>query len=272
MPKLNLTAQMALDINLNAPAHAKHWALLKAVSITGSMSQAAKLVGISYKAAWDNLAALNEQAAQPLLHRTTGGKGGGATTLTPYGQKILKRYEDLNDYLNRYLNLLNQYSTHLDTDINLLHLLNMQTSASNQFSGSITQITTGQVNDEVTIAVSQSQHLVASVTSQSRQSMNLNVGDTVFALIQAASIMLVTHDTSGAPPPVGQFSARNQITGTIQALNPGAVNAEVIIEWGKDLRLVTMVTQQSAQQMNLKQGQTVTALFKAGHVMLGKLA
>jgi molybdate transport system regulatory protein len=263
---LHLTASIALQQGQMLPGRTKQWKLIKAVAITGSITQAAKLVGMSYKAAWDNIEKMNAQSAEPLLTRSTGGKGGGSTQLTPFGITILKRYEDLNHYLDRYLNLLNQYSTNLDTDIDLAHLLNMKTSASNQFSGKITHIKTGKVNDEITLAISPHTNIVASITSESRQSMHLALGDMVFALIQASSIIVMANIHAG------QLSARNQMCGTIATLKPGAVNVEVVIDCGDGQTLVTMVTEQSVADMKLKKGVAVLAAFKAGHVMLGKLA
>jgi|GEM_PF-122241 len=263
---IHLSVSTALQQGQMSLGQTKQWGLIKAVATTGSITQAAKAIGMSYKAAWDNIAKMNAQSAQPLLTRSTGGKGGGSTHLTPYGTKLLKRYEDLNHYLNRYLDLLNQYSTNLETDIDLVHLLNMKTSASNQFSGRITHIKTGKVNDEITVAISPNTSLVASVTSHSAQNMQLSMGDIVFALIQASSIIVLTDIKKG------QLSARNQMAGIISALKPGAVNVEVVIDCGDGQTLVTMVTEQSVADMKLKKGAPLLAAFKAGHVMLGKLA
>lgn len=265
-PIIHLSASTALQQGQMSPGQSKQWVLLKAVATTGSITQAAKAVGMSYKAAWDNVEKMNMHSTQPLLTRSTGGKGGGSTLLTPYGAKLVKRYEDLNHYLSRYLDLLNQYSTNLETDIDLTHLLNMKTSASNQFSGKITHIKTGKVNDEITVAISPNTSLVASVTSHSAQNMQLALGDIVFVLIQASSIIVMTDIKKG------QLSARNQMAGIISALKPGAVNVEITIDCGDGQTLVTMVTEQSVADMKLKKGVPVIAAFKAGQVMLGKLA
>lgn len=263
--KINLSVSTSLQQGLNQVGQSKQWALLQAIAATGSITQAAKQVGMSYKAAWDNINILNRDAAKPLLIKSTGGKGGGSTQLTPYAVKLLKRYEDLNHYLNRYLHLLNQYSSNLDTEIDLVHLLNMKTSANNQFSGRITHIKHGKVNDEISVAISASQTLVAAITTHSCKEMKLKVGDSVFALIQASAIILLSDFEHG------QLSARNQMVGQVLALHPGAINVEVFVDCGADKPLVTMVTETSAQAMKLKKGKQVLAVFKAGHVMLGKL-
>ncbi|WP_314349695.1 LysR family transcriptional regulator, partial [Hafnia paralvei] len=51
--------------------------LLKQVRHTGSISQGAKLAGISYKSAWDAVNEMNQLSEETLVERATGGKGGG---------------------------------------------------------------------------------------------------------------------------------------------------------------------------------------------------
>lgn len=50
-------------------------ALLQHVAEQGSITRAAKAAGISYKAAWDAIDELNNLATQPLVERSTGGRG-----------------------------------------------------------------------------------------------------------------------------------------------------------------------------------------------------
>ena len=69
--------------------------LLKAVKKKGSISAAAKSMSMSYKKAWESVDAMNTLADQPLVQRTTGGKGGGGTVLTEEGEKAIQLYEQL---------------------------------------------------------------------------------------------------------------------------------------------------------------------------------
>ncbi|HKB14439.1 MAG TPA: TOBE domain-containing protein, partial [Planctomycetota bacterium] len=56
---------------------------LRAVEREGSLSKAAKAVGITYRSAWGWARDVNRAWGRPLLEQTTGGKGGGGTVLTP---------------------------------------------------------------------------------------------------------------------------------------------------------------------------------------------
>ena len=63
--------------------------LLSAIAAHGSITAAAKAVGISYKGAWDAIEAMNNLAGEPLLERVAGGKGGGGTRLTSRGTQLV---------------------------------------------------------------------------------------------------------------------------------------------------------------------------------------
>ena len=69
--------------------------LLEAIAIHGSISQAAKKVPLSYKAAWDAIDNMNNLAEQPLVLRSAGGRQGGGTQLTAYGKKVVALYRAL---------------------------------------------------------------------------------------------------------------------------------------------------------------------------------
>ena len=70
--------------------------LLKAIDQTGSLSQAAKSLNISYKKAWDLIDSVNKSAKEPLTITSTGGKGGGGAELTPYGKSLIIAFENIN--------------------------------------------------------------------------------------------------------------------------------------------------------------------------------
>ena len=69
--------------------------LLKAVGVAGSISSAARSLGMSYKRAWLLIDTLNQGFGRRVLVATHGGKGGGGTELTPLGKKLIERYESI---------------------------------------------------------------------------------------------------------------------------------------------------------------------------------
>jgi molybdate transport system regulatory protein len=68
-------------------------ALLKAVRDTGSISAAARHMGMNYKRAWYLLDTLNQGFHQPVVEAIQGGRGGGGTRLTALGAMLIASYE-----------------------------------------------------------------------------------------------------------------------------------------------------------------------------------
>ena len=69
--------------------------LLEAINASGSISAAARELGISYKTAWERLERMNNLSEVPLVSRSAGGSQGGGSRLTPHGQQILEGYSRL---------------------------------------------------------------------------------------------------------------------------------------------------------------------------------
>lgn len=68
--------------------------LLRKVKDTGSLSKAAKDMGMSYRHAWGTLHRIAQNAGGEIAHSERGGKEGGVTKLTPFGEEILREYEN----------------------------------------------------------------------------------------------------------------------------------------------------------------------------------
>ncbi len=73
--------------------------LLRHIEESGSIANAAKAMGMSYKKAWAMVDDMNSKAKEPYVVAKKGGKSGGGTELTEAGRKMLKSYENLNDKL-----------------------------------------------------------------------------------------------------------------------------------------------------------------------------
>jgi molybdopterin-binding protein len=65
------------------------------------------------------------------------------------------------------------------------------------------------------------------------------------------------------------LSARNQFMGTIKSVKLGNVMAEVVIKVGQ-LEIVSAITRVSAESMELKEGDVVTAVIKSTEVLIDK--
>jgi molybdate transport system regulatory protein len=139
----------------------------------------------------------------------------------------------------------------------------MKTSARNQFTGNVSEVLIGAVNAEVHVGLNGGETIVASITKDSVESLGIKAGTAVIALVKAPQIILVT-DFGGY-----RISARNQLQGTVTLVKPGAVNTEVDLESKGGESITATVTNDSVETLGLRKGQAVTAIFKAGAVILG---
>jgi len=237
--------------------------LLRAVAEQGSITRGAKAAGISYKAAWDAIDAMNALAGAPLVERSTGGRGGGSTRLTLRGQQLIERFAQIEEVHGRFVQLLSDEGLDLSREFDVLRMLNMKTSARNQLTGTVSGYRAGSVNDEIELTLAGGAKIVAVVTRTSTNQLGLKLGATAFALIKASSVLLAT-DLGGV-----RLSARNQLQGTVTSVTPGAVNAEVMLDIGGGASIAAVITQGSVATLGLEVGQRATAIVKASSVILG---
>lgn len=66
--------------------------LLEAIERTGSLSAAARSLGVSYRRAWLLLHSVNNSFTEPAVELSVGGKEGGGTRLTEFGRRLTAIY------------------------------------------------------------------------------------------------------------------------------------------------------------------------------------
>jgi molybdate transport system regulatory protein len=71
--------------------------LLESIRDTGSISAAARDMGMSYKRAWVLLDSINQAFTEPVTTAAPGGAGGGGAILTAFGAEVLERYRRIQD-------------------------------------------------------------------------------------------------------------------------------------------------------------------------------
>jgi molybdate transport system regulatory protein len=77
--------------------------LLSLIEETGSISSAAKSMGMSYKKAWAMIDEMNAKAQTPYVVAQKGGQKGGGTALTPAGKDVVKSYQKIMDRIHQVL-------------------------------------------------------------------------------------------------------------------------------------------------------------------------
>lgn len=231
-------------------------ALVEAIGELGSITAAARRVGLSYKGAWDAVQALNNLFDGPLIEAAPGGARGGAAALTPRGRAALAAFRRMQAEMDAALAKL---EGGLDADV--FWSLGMKTSARNALRGTVVRVTPEPVNAEVALRVAEGLEIVAVVTAHSVEELGLREGASAIALIKSSFIVLAKGEGL-------RTSARNQIPGVVTSREDGAVNSEVRLDIGGGKTLAATVTVEGAQALELAVGDRVTALVKAPHVIL----
>lgn len=239
--------------------------LLAAIGDTGSISAAARAVGMSYKGAWDAIDAMNNLSDEPLVVRAAGGRRGGGTQLTGRGRQLVEVFQAVAAEHERFVQQLGPLGGTSLRDLQLMRRFMFRTSARNQFAGTVAAIHAGAVNDTVELELAGGQRLVATITSPSTRALGLAVGRQAIALVKASSVLL------GLPEPGMKLSARNQLPGIVAALERGAVNAEVAVDLDGGGVMVAVLTNGSVERLALAEGQRVLAIVKASSVILGTI-
>lgn len=71
--------------------------LIERVEQSGSISAAARAMGMSYRRAWQLVEALNAAYREPVITTAVGGKRGGGASVTPFGRRLAARFRAMED-------------------------------------------------------------------------------------------------------------------------------------------------------------------------------
>jgi len=235
--------------------------LLKQIAATGSISQGAKMAGISYKSAWDAINDMNTLADRTLVERATGGKGGGGARITAYGERLIQLYALLEQIQQKAFNVL-QDDVPLGSLLGAIARFSLQTSARNQLFGTIVQRDAQTVQQHVEVLLADgATRIKAALTEQSANRLELTAGKEVLVLIKAPWIE-VTQSASNAD---------NQLAGTLSELVKGDSHSEALITLPGGETLCATLTNSRTEEQNLQPGMTVTAHFNADRVIIATL-
>lgn len=143
----------------------------------------------------------------------------------------------------------------------VLRRISLRTSARNQFLCTVTRLSEGVVDDEVFLAMEGGAELVAVITREAVEMLELAIGSEVIALVKSSSVLIQTDESL-------RTSARNQLRGRVKRIQPGPVNTQLTLDIGGGKCVSAVVTAQAARALDLKEGQRAAAIFKASSVIL----
>jgi len=234
--------------------------LIKAIDESGSISRAAKRVGISYKTAWSYVNSINDIFNASLVLRRAGGKAGGGAELREEGKRALEIIEKLKNDVEKIIRTINKEDIKKTTQF--LKRVSVRTSARNQFFGTVTRLKKGNILGSVELTTNEGEKIYSLITNNSLETLFIHRSAEVYALVKAPWIIVARNYTS-------ETSAENVIHTTIKKVNSGSINHEIIMKSDKGLEITAIITDESQKKLRLKDGDNTYALFKASHVILG---
>jgi molybdate transport system regulatory protein len=235
--------------------------LLEAVVEHGSITKAAEVAGFSYKTAWDAVNAINNLLPRPAFITYTGGPRGGGAEVTDEGRRLLTAFRRLEEKLGRISQSIVAEGLQNDEDL-LFWGIGLKLSARNTFLCTVAEIIPAPINVEVKLKVSPEILITSIITNSSVAELGLAPGRSAVALVNASSVMLA---------PKGEklrVSARNKIAGiVVERLDAGA-SAEVTVDIGSGKTIISIITHDGAETVEIAPGVGVWALFKSSNVIL----
>lgn len=236
--------------------------LLEAILEYGSISKAAKAVPMSYKSAWDAINSINNLCEKTVVLKETGGIGGGGAIVTEYGKNLIQSYTILQKEHEKFLEKLTTLTDFNSGNLKSLQRFTMQISARNQILAKIEDINIDKVNANIVLRTKSNQRLVSSISKNSIENLILEKDKEVLAIFKSNSVMISTNNLKG-------FSARNKIKGYITKLNFSEVNCEVNLLVNDTDVITSVITAESAKELELKIDQEVYAIIKSSDIMIG---
>ncbi len=174
---------------LGHDASDKRLDILRRIGEVGSISEAARGAGVSYKAAWQALENLSNLAGAALIDKSVGGSGGGGARLTQAGQQLLDAAERLNAARQ---GVLAELENSRDNTLSVQGLagLGLRTSMRNQLPCMVKSITRSAGSARVRLELPNGALLTSKITYESVELLGLQKGMAALALCKATAVSI----------------------------------------------------------------------------------
>lgn len=237
----------------HAPAD-KRMDILRLIGVTGSISQAAREAGVSYKAAWQAIHTLTNLAGVALVDRAVGGSGGGGAALTAAGVQLLDAARQMDSARRDVLARFSGGAAEAVSGAGL------RTSMRNHLPCGVTQLQAPESGDpmvRVLMQLPQGGEIASSITRESVELLGLQPGLAVLVLCKATAVRI-----GAGPAPVREHV--NRLSGRVARVSRGALRDEVLMTLPGDLQLVGFADKPN----RLRAGSKVTASVDENAVVL----
>lgn len=192
-----------IDQALANPDADKRLQILGLIGGCGSISEAARRAGVSYKAAWQAVDTLSNLAGTPLVEKAVGGSGGGGARLTAAGEHLLQAAALMAQAQHQVLTQLG--GAHGSPGA-VLPGLALRTSMRNQLPCAVAGMRPLGGMTIVRLRLADGLEMAAQLTRESVQLLGLAKGLPVLALFKATAVRIARAD--GEPPQGNRLEGR----------------------------------------------------------------
>ena len=237
--------------------------LLNAIDKTGSLNQAAKQVGLSYKGAWQIVERANTVSPKTLVSTAIGGNKGGASYLTDSGKSLISLFLHLQQQHEQFLKQLNADIANNPDLVLLLQRLVVKTSANNQLFGKVVDLRMGTVNMQADVILKSGEKITTTLSCAAGHQLNLAIDLDAVLLVNDSDITLMSDRD------ITNFSAQNCLYGTVLSLHQNEINAKAILLLVGGETLSVSLSDQDIERLALQVGSKIWGVFKTNAPILG---
>ncbi len=159
--------------------------ILEAIKKEKSITKTAQTLGMSYRYVWKYLEEINKTLNEPIIKTFRGGiTGGGGAHLTEYGEKLLKEYSRVEEYVGELL-----------ADEEYWEVVGLKISARNRLKGKVKEVEKDKVTAKVKVQIEVPVTVTALISREAVEDLEIKPGDTVEAVIKATEVMIAKEKT-----------------------------------------------------------------------------
>jgi molybdate transport system regulatory protein len=228
--------------------------ILRRVGEAGSISEAARGAGVSYKAAWQALETLANLAGTALVEKAVGGSGGGGARITAAGRRVLEAAAEMALARRRVLDRFDL------GDASGRAALALRTSMRNQFPCTVGTVKAHKGQVRVQLLLADGSALYARITRESAQLLGLAPGLDVLALCKATAVRVAEQ--------IEESAQGNLLAGDVVAASRSTAGGEATLRLASGVQLVGF----AAPGAGLKAGRRAMASVDEASVVVGVLS
>lgn len=202
--------------------------ILRLIHQGGSISQAARAAGVSYKAAWQAIDTLTNLAGVDLVEREVGGAGGGGARVTEAGAQLLMVADLMDEARRKVLRRVRQGSPGAEPGLSQRAMqLTVRTSMRNQLPCRVLALEGKGQLVRVRLQLPDQSELVSRITRESAELLALQAGQPVLALCKATAARVSRLSADAAAPRLPR--AVNRLPGRASRISRGENGDEVSV-------------------------------------------